>query len=157
MERRIAVNARTPGKWIGLLGLIVWLGAAASLHAADRVVLVANVQLPLNTLNSLEVQKLFLGLTVSASGTNLHALRNESDDFMRQIFYQDVVSMAEPLYERRLLELTLQQGRTAPLKFESTRALLDAIAADPYAVSYAWAADAAKNPRVKILRVLWQE
>ena len=65
--------------------------------------------------------------------------------------------MSESTYERRVLSLTLQQGRTAPPLYRNTKMLLDAVATDPAAVSYAWAADVAKDPRIKVLRVLWHE
>jgi hypothetical protein len=65
--------------------------------------------------------------------------------------------MSESAYERRVLALTLQQGRTAPPLYRNTKMLLDAVATDPAAVSYAWAADVAKDPRIKTLRVLWHE
>jgi hypothetical protein len=65
--------------------------------------------------------------------------------------------MSESTYERRLLALTLQQGRTAPPIYKSARELLSAVAADPAAISFAWAADVANDPRIKVLRVLGQE
>jgi hypothetical protein len=154
MERRITVSWRST--WLGLVAIAL-LARSLSAFAADHVVLIANVQNPVSTLNSLQVQKLFLGLTVTAGGNDLRPLRNESDDVMRQIFFQNIISMAESAYERRLLALTLQQGRTAPPVYHSTQALLSAVAADPAAVSFAWAGDIAADPRFKIIRVLGQE
>lgn len=125
--------------------------------AADRLVLIVSARSQVDALNSLEIQKLFLGLTVLSNGAVLHPLRNESDELMRQIFFQSIISMSEPSYERRVLALTLQQGRTAPPLFRDEKALIEAVGADPAAVSFAWAADVARNPRVKVLRVLWHE
>jgi hypothetical protein len=125
--------------------------------AADRLVLIVSANSSVTGLNSPEIQKLFLGLTVMTNGDVLRPLRNESEDFIRQIFFQSIVSMSESAYERRVLALTLQQGRTAPPLYRNTKMLLDAVATDPAAVSYAWAADVAKDPRIKTLRVLWHE
>lgn len=144
-------------QWLRLLAAASLLCLAQPSWAGQRIVLIASVRSPVNSLNSLNVQKLFLGLTVSADGTDLHALRNESDDFLRQIFYQNVISMSEPTYERRLLAWTLQQGRTTPPIYRDTNSLLAAIALDPLAVSFAWESDVARDPRIKILRILWQE
>jgi hypothetical protein len=140
-----------------LLGAVLFLLGTTAAVAADRVVLIANVNNPVSVLNTLEVQKLFLGLTLPAGRSTQHPLRNESDELLRQIFYQNIISMSESTYERRLLALTLQQGRTAPPIYKSARELLSAVAADPAAISFAWAADVANDPRIKVLRVLGQE
>jgi hypothetical protein len=140
-----------------LLGVVLFLLGTTAAVAVDRVVLIANVDNPVSVLNTLEVQKLFLGLTLPAGRSTQHPLRNESDEILRQIFYQNIISMSESTYERRLLALTLQQGRTAPPVYKSARELLSAVAADPAAISFAWAADVANDPRIKVLRVLGQE
>jgi hypothetical protein len=140
-----------------LLGVVLFLLGTTAAVAVDRVVLIANVNNPVSELNTLEVQKLFLGLTVSAGRNTQHPLRNESDELLRQIFYQNIISMSESTYERRLLALTLQQGRTAPPIYRSAGQLLSAVATDPAAISFAWAADVANDPRIKVLRVLGQE
>jgi ABC-type phosphate transport system substrate-binding protein len=140
-----------------LLAAVLFLLGTTAAIAVDRVVLIANVDNPVSVLNTLEVQKLFLGLTLPAGRSTQHPLRNESDEILRQIFYQNIISMSESTYERRLLALTLQQGRTAPPIYKSSRELLSAVAADPAAISFAWAADVANDPRIKVLRVLGQE
>jgi hypothetical protein len=139
------------------IGVLMLMCCSPSAVAADRLVLIVSANSPVTALTSPEIQKLFLGLTVMTNGDVLRPLRNESEEFIRQIFFQSIVSMSESAYERRVLALTLQQGRTAPPLYRNTKMLLDAVAADPAAVSYAWAADVAKDPRIKTLRVLWHE
>jgi hypothetical protein len=157
MERRSAVIAAAVKRAVLLLGVALLLCLGRPAFAADRLVLIASSGSTVSSLNSLEMQKIFLGLTVFVDGKELHPLRNESDELMRQIFYQDIISMSESTYERRLLALTLQQGRTTPPLFRDTRALLNAVAADPYAVSFAWAAQVSRDARIKVLRVVGQE
>jgi hypothetical protein len=149
--------ARATCRFFARLGAVILLCLGPHAFAADRLVLIVSASSPVAALNSLEIQKLFLGLTVKAAGEVLHPLRNESEELTRQIFFQTIISMSETTYERRVLALTLQQGRTAPPRFHNTKMLLDAVADDPAAVSYAWAADVAKNPRIKTLRVIWHE
>lgn len=141
----------------GVLLGVLWMLLVQPAFAADRLVLIASANGPVNALNSLEVQKLFLGLTVVAEGGDLHPLRNESDESMRELFYQDIISMSELTYERRLLSLTLQQGRTTPPIYRDSKALFNAVAADPHAISYAWSAEVRKDPRLRILKVLGNE
>lgn len=135
--------------------LAALLAFAAPACANDRLLLLVNTRSPVTALNSVEVHKLFLGLTVVVEGRRLRALRNDSDTLMRQVFFQSIVSMSEPVYDRRMLSLTLQQGRTAPPVYGRTKDVLDALAEDVHAVSFAWAADAAQDQRVRPLRVLW--
>lgn len=157
MERGIAVMFRATRRLVAHIGALTLMFCSLSAAAADRLVLVVSAKSPVTELNSPEIQKLFLGLTVIVNGDVLRPLRNESEEFIRQIFFQSIISMSESAYERRVLALTLQQGRTAPPLFRNTKMLLDAVAADPTAVSYAWAADVAKDHRIKSLRVLWHE
>ncbi len=140
---------------LGLAGLLGLLLHAASARAEDRLVLVAGATSPVTTLSSSEVHRLFLGLTVAVDDQRLRPLRNDADELMRRVFFQNVVSMSEAVYDRRMLSLTLQQGRGALPVVQSTAAVFDALAADPAAISFAWAADAERDPRIKILRVLW--
>jgi len=154
------VNARaTPFTRRALLrgGLGLLIARVAPAWAADeRLMLVTGTQSPLTALNSLDVHKLFLGLTVIAHDRRLRPLRNESDELMRDVFFQNIVSMSESVYDRRMLALTMQQVGTVPVALPNTKAVFDALAADPDAVSYARADHAAKDPRIRALRVLWR-
>ena len=149
--------SRATRRLLAHVGVLMLMCCGPSAVAADRLVLIVSANSPVTALTSPEIQKLFLGLTVMTNGDVLRPLRNESEEFIRQIFFQSIVSMSESAYERRVLALTLQQGRTAPPLYRNTKMLLDAVATDPAAVSYAWAADVAKDPRIKTLRVLWHE
>jgi hypothetical protein len=157
MERGVAVMSRATRRLLAHIGVLMLIWCSPSAVAADRLVLIVSANSPVTAVNSPEIQKLFLGLTVIVNGDVLRPLRNESEEFIRQIFFQSIVSMSESAYERRVLALTLQQGRTAPPLYRNTRMLLDAVASDPAAVSYAWAADVARDTRIKALRVLWHE
>jgi hypothetical protein len=141
----------------GPLLFALLLSAATHAYAADHLVLCVSANSKVTALNSIELQKLFLGLSVIVDGEKLHPLRNESDPQIRQIFYQNIVSMSESIYDSRVLASTLQQGRIAPASYANRRALFEALANDPNGVSYAWADDVAHDPRLKALRVLWHE
>lgn len=137
-----------------LLALIV---AAMPAFGGEELVLIVSADSKIEQLDSLEVRKLFLGLTVTHDGHRLRPVLNEADARVNEIFLQNVVSMSDITYDRRLLRLALQQGRTQPTAFKDTIQLIQAVAADPNAVSYAWATDVAHDSRVRIVRVLWQD
>jgi len=153
VERRAAVKVR---RLIGvaLLALATCLAMAGT---PDTVVLIVNAGTNYAALDSVEVRKLFLGLPVIRNGHTLHALRNATDPRLDEIFLQNIVSMSDTTYERRVLTLTMQQGRTPPPSIQDKTRLFAELAADPNAVSFAWADDITASHNVKVMRVLWHE
>jgi hypothetical protein len=152
MELRAAVNWRA-----ALLSAVLLFGAAAARAGEHSMVLIVSAGSPVAHLDAIDVRKLFLGLSVIRNDLPLRALDNRSDDMLRQAFLQNVVAMPEGVYEKRLLTIMLQQGAHRPQPFATTAALLAAVAADPSAVSVAWASDVAQDRRIRILRVLWRD
>jgi hypothetical protein len=137
--------------------LLILLALGSPAWADDQLVLIVSADSKIEQLDSLEVRKLFLGLTVTHNGERLRPVLNEADARVKEVFLQNVVSMSDITYDRRLLRLALQQGRTQPTTYKDTALLLKAVASDPIAVSYAWARDVAHDSGVKILRVLWHD
>jgi hypothetical protein len=139
-----------------LLGLLLLSTSAA--HCAEReVVLVVSADSDVQQLESIEVQRLFLGLPVLRGNHALRPVRNLSDDQLSDIFLQYVVAMSQSAYDRRILTQVLQQGRPRPLEVKTRDEVIRALASDRFAVSYMWLKDVPANPRMRILRVLWTE
>lgn len=139
------------------LGLLWLLFAAMGAHAGEKLVLIASADSQVDRLDSLEVRKLFLGLTVTHEGVRLRPLLNESDEHIKTVFLQNVVAMSEIAYDRHLLGMALKQGRPQPGMYRDPAQLYAAVAADPTAFSVAWLRDVERNPRLKVLRVLWHD
>jgi hypothetical protein len=137
--------------------LLILLSVAFPAWADEQLVLIVSADSKVEQLDSLEVRKLFLGLTVTHNDERLRPLLNETDPRIKEVFLQNVVSMSDITYDRRLLRLALQQGRTQPATYKDSSLLIKAVAADPIAVSYAWAKDVAHNPNVRIIRILWHD
>jgi hypothetical protein len=140
-----------------LIGISLMLGEVTRAFAGEQVVLIVSASSTVERLDSSAVRRLFLGLTVEQDGNRLRPVLNESDPQLKDIFLQNVVSMSESSYDRRVLQLSLTQGRKQPLVYRSYAQLASGVAADPEAVSYAWARDVAHDPRVRVLRVLWHD
>lgn len=147
------MNSRA-AKWLLALLLSV---AALPACADDTLVLIVGADSKVDQLDSLQVRKLFLGMTVTHGGDRLRPLLNDADSRVRDIFLQNIVSMTDMTYDRRILRLALQGGRSLPTIFKDKVALINAVAADPTAVSYAWAKDVQRDRRIRILRVLWHD
>ena len=143
---------------------VTWLFAAlvsAALtmpaSADETLVLIVSAESKVEQLDSLEVRKLFLGMTVVHNGDRLRPLLNEAEPRLKDVFLQNVVSMTDMTYDRRILRLALQGGRSLPAVYADKAMLINTIAADPTAVSFAWARDVQHDKRIKILRVLWHD
>jgi hypothetical protein len=96
-------------------------------------------------------------MTVEHNGSRLRALLNEADPMVKEVFLQNVVSMTDTTYDRRILRLALQGGALLPAVYTNTAQLLAAVEADPTAVSFAWYRDVAQDKKIKVLRVLWHD
>jgi hypothetical protein len=152
MECNAAVSV-----WRAIL-LIALLAGSGGARAAERqVVLVVSATSPVQQLDPIEVQKLFLGLPVVRDEHALRPVRNVSDDQLTNIFLQYVVAMSQSAYDRRILAQVLQQGRPRPLELRTSKQLIETLTADRYAVSYMWLRDVPANPHMRVLRVLWTE
>jgi hypothetical protein len=125
--------------------------------AAEQLVLIVSADSKVEQLDSHEVRKLFLGLTVTYNGDRLRPVLDEADARVKEIFLQNIVSMSDTTYDRSVLRLALIQGQIKPIAYKDIALLIRAVIADPTAVSYAWAKDVANDPRIKVLRVLWYD
>ncbi|MDB6091514.1 MAG: hypothetical protein JWN85_4298 [Gammaproteobacteria bacterium] len=137
--------------------LLTLLAVGTPAWADEQLVLIVSADSSIAQLDSLQLRKLFLGLTVTQNGNRLRPVLNETDPRVKEIFLQNIVSMSDITYDRSLLRLTLIQGQRQPTAYQDIALLLKAVAADPSAVSYAWAKDVAHEPRIRILRVLWYD
>ena len=137
--------------------LVTLLTATSAVWAAEQLVLIVSADSKVEQLDSLEVRKLFLGLTVTHDGDRLRPVLDEADPRIKEIFLQNIVSMSDTTYDRSVLRLALIQGQIKPIAYKEMALLIKAVESDPTAVSYAWAKDVAHDPRIKILRVLWYD
>ena len=134
------------------------LTAPISARADHSLVLIAHIDSPLDDLSSLSIRKLYLGFTVvNDEGDIVHAIVNSSDSSVWEIFLQDVMGMSARSYDRRLLTLTLQSGRSRPEVVNTAEETLDKIDEDKNAVAFVWSEDIEGRNNIKVLRVLWQD
>ena len=146
---------RAAAKW--LLALLCSAALVVPSFADETVVLIVSAESKVEQLDSLEVRRLFLGMTVTHNGNRLRPLLNETDPRIKDVFLQNIVSMSDMTYDRRLLLLALQGGRSMPAVYTNSTALINTVAADPTAVSFAWGKDIQHDKRIKVLRVLWHD
>jgi hypothetical protein len=152
VERGISVS-----KIAATAVLVTLLTVSRLVSAAEQLVLIVSADSKVEQLDSLEVRKLFLGLTVTHNGDRLRPVLNEADARVKEIFLQNIVSMSDTTYDHSVLRLALIQGQIKPIAYKDIAQLIKAVIADPNAVSYAWAKDVAHDSRIKILRVLWYD
>jgi len=152
MERGDSVKKLT-----AMAVILALLAGVAPAGATEQLVLIVSANSKIEQLDSRELRKLFLGLTVTRNGSRMRPVLNETDARIKEIFLQNIVSMSDITYDRSLLRLALIQGQTQPTTYKDITLLIQAVASDPDAVSYAWTKDVAHDARIKILRVLWYD
>ena len=140
-----------------LLAALVSAAVTTPASADETLVLIVSADSKVDQLDSLEVRKLFLGMTVTHNGDRLRPLLNEAEPRLKDVFLQNIVSMTDTTYDRRLLRLALQGGRSLPAVYADKGVLINAVATDSTAVSFAWAKDVQHDKRIRILRVLWHD
>jgi len=137
---------------------VLLIASGGALRAAERqVVLVVSSDSPVQQLEPIEIQKLFLGWPVTRDNHALRPVCNTSDSALSDVFLQYVVAMSQSAYDRRILTQVLQHGRPRPLELSTSAEVLHALSTDRYTVSYMWLKDVPANPHLRILRVLWTE
>jgi len=141
---------------IRALLLIIVLSIAAATHASSQsVVLVVRADSNVVDLDSITLRKLFLGLPVLVNGSPLHPVRNRSDERLDPIFLQQIAAMSQSAYDRQILIGVNRQGWLRPVEIRTLSGVLEALYGDPNAVTFVWGKDVAHDPRVRILRVIW--
>lgn len=152
----------------GFLVAILWFAAvllfyhdhgvlAASPDTGRRLVLVANSRSDVDTLTAAEIRKLFLGIPIERNSHLLVPLRNQTDPVLHEVYLQKVMFMSAPMYERALLTRLLRTKGTRPQAYATEKDLLQALQADPNAVTYMWAHQAESIPDLRIVVELWHE
>ena len=152
MECRITLSRLRGAAWL-LAGLVL----ASPAGAADALVLVVPARSPIQSLDSLQVRKAFVGLSVTVNGGTIVPLINNSQESLRAAFLQHVVGLSEQMYRRRTLTLALQQGRASPVVHTQQAELLRELEANAFSVTYMWQSSAAGLDQVRVVRVLWRD
>ena len=139
------------------LGAVVALAATVALAAqADtgRLVLVADASSPLAPLTVNDVRRLYLGVPLSQDGRAINAVRNAENPVVKEMFLQQVLFMSAQAYERQLSARTLRGGGSRIPELRESRTLLEALAADPHAVTFMQSAAAARRSGLRVLAEL---
>lgn len=153
MERCISVRLR-----YSIILLVVFLAATLQVAWADHVmVLVTSRDSPVTKLSALDIRKAYLGIRVEVAETTIRPIRLSEDSHLNDVFMQSVIAMSERSYERRLISLTLKFGQPRPEEVETPEDLIRELENSEAGIGYMWQEDAIGDPRVRIVRVLWQE
>jgi hypothetical protein len=152
VERRAVLIMRRAFFLILLLCLSLPSGAGS-----QTVVLVVRVDSRVRDLDPIAIRKLFLGLPVFVDGMPLHPLRNRADPQLDPIFFQQIVAMSQETYDRQILIGVNRQGRLPPREVRDQHRLLEMLYSDPDAVTFVWLRDVAHDPKIRVMRVIWDD
>ena len=65
--------------------------------------------------------------------------------------------MSQSAYDRQTLIGINRQGWLRPDEEESTSRVIAKLLLDPNAVSFVWLRDVARDPRIRVVRLLWTD
>ncbi len=137
--------------------VLLLLCASVGNAGSESVVLVVRSDSSVVDLDPLTVRKLFLGVPVLVNGTPLHAIRNRSDARLDEIFLQEIVAMSQSAYDRQILIGVNRQGWVRPQEVQTNERALERVDGDPNTVTFMWQRDAARDPRIRVIRALWTD
>jgi hypothetical protein len=140
-----------------LLLLVLLAGACFASAGSQSVVLVVRADSSVVDLDAVTVRKLFLGVPVLVNGSPLHAIRNRSDARLDEIFLQEIVAMSQSAYDRQSLIGVNRQGWVRPQEAQTNSRALERVYADPNTVTFMWQRDVARDPKVRVIRVVWTD
>jgi hypothetical protein len=152
MERGPVLTMRRATLLLLLLGI-----AARGLAGPETVVLVVPADSKVIDLDSITVRKLFLGLPVLIDGSPLHPVRNRSDARFDSIFLQQIAAMSQSAYDRQTLIGVNRARSIRPVEVMTSARVLDALYSDPNAVTFMWLRDVERNPKIRVIRILWTD
>ena len=128
------------------------LACAPVAYATEpRVVLVASARSPIASLSANEARRLYLGLPLVHDGHELTPLRNGADAAVHEMFLQRVMFMSAQAYERQMSTRVYRSGGNRAREYTSHHELAQALAGDPWAVSYMTSDAVAKESSLKIV------
>lgn len=153
MEHRIPVRRVAPK---ALLGMFLVLPITAA-WADEAVVLVTSSDSPIADISSLDIRKAYLGISVTIGGGTVRPLRQKGAERLNLIFLQYVLAMSEKSYERRLLSMMLKYGTPRPDEVAGREALITRLERNLHSITYMWQSEAESDPRIKTIKVLWQD
>lgn len=134
------------------LCLLCWQSAVHAAFATEpRLVLVASARSAIAQLPAAEVRKLYLGIPLFADEQTIKPLRNNSNDYLQEVFMQKVMYMSTPAYERQIISRVFRTGGTHPPVYTNLHELVDMLQTDPSTVSYMSRDDAHNHPELKII------
>ena len=138
-------------RFIALIVLALTLASpGAAMPAEPRLVLVASARSALTELSPGTVRRLYLGLPILQEGHQIVPLRN-TDPALQEVFLQRVLFMSAQAYERQCSAQVFRNGGNRVREFAKLGPLLEALANEPWSVTYMDAETAASLPDLKIL------
>lgn len=143
-------------RWAAVLLAALTVLQPLDAFAERSVVLVTDESCPIDSLDSLDIRKAYLGVAVSVNGYHVRPIRLVGDKQLDQVFYQSIVAMSQRSYARRALSLAIKFGTPRPVEFADLTAALHYVREGQCNIVYGWAEDLENRPGIKILRILWQ-
>ncbi|MHB0991159.1 MAG: hypothetical protein ACYC3O_06735 [Burkholderiales bacterium] len=142
--------------WILIAVFLTGLPQAQVFAAKQDLVLVAAYNTVVPQMSPDVVRRLYIGVPVEAAGHVIVPLINASDSLVLEIFMQQVLFMSYDVYIRQNSSRSSRKDDMPAQSYSSMPALIAALRANPYAVTYMLRSTAIAFPDLKIIAELWR-
>lgn len=139
-----------------LLIVPVILASGLLVAAEERTLtLVTSVESTFSSLSNKEIRRLYLGEPLLKDGKPVRPLRNSGEPYLEEVFLQKIIFLSSRAYEYQILARVFRFGGQRPESFDNQSRLVEALRANPNAVSFMWADEAAHQSGLKNIGELW--
>lgn len=142
--------------WVLIAVFFTGLPQAQVFAAKLDLVLVTAYNAAVPKMSPDAVRHLYIGVPVEVAGHVIEPLINASDNLVLEIFMQQVLFMSSEVYIRQNSSRSSRKGDKPAQSYSEMPALVAALRANPYAVTYMLRSTAANFPELKILADLWR-
>ena len=139
-----------------LAAMLTSLFGPQAYAAKSVLVLVAVNHSVITQLTPEEVRRLYVGIPIEVGGHAIEPLVNASDSLLQEIFMQQVLFMSTEAYTRQNESGAYRKEVAKTPVYTEMPALIAALKANPYAVTYMLKVTAATLPDLKIIAELWR-
>lgn len=143
-----------------LLG-IATVVAMGSFIAADRVsaaptdlIFVVSADAPIQSLNTEDIQNIYLGKKRVVAGTTVSAVDHSETEAIKQAFLARIMHMTHAQYREQLMRRRFQDGAVTPKFVGSAGEALNAVRENPGAIGYVYESDAGTLLGLKVLATI---
>jgi len=128
---------------------------AQAISDNHSAVLVCSKNSTINTLDSLDIRRIFLGMNPVNQNQSITPVLNLANKKLYKDFLKNVLHMTEEGYKRKIIKRVFRQGADYIKETKTTDDLIKQLTDNPDEISFISPEQARKHKNIKIMQTLW--